>query len=317
MFVYLISRFGVDQIIMNIRHARWSLLYVVGVWFAIYLLNTLAWKLALGKEGKKISFPYLFMVTVSGFVINYITPVVALGGEPYKVKKLADAIGAAHSLSAVVLYRMVHLLGHMALLLTGIAAALVFLPLPFAMVGMLSVAGAVILTIILFTLAGYRKGIFERLKLFFEKHSVFRALTNRLKTYEQNLKEMDQVLTHTFRQERARFYGSLAAEYFGRALMAVEVYLIVNGIGVHITLVSALFMFIMYSIIINLFFFIPMNIGAREGGLYLGLESLALPPLLSIYFGIVMRIREFVWILIGLLFIFLTNPKPQTESPAI
>jgi hypothetical protein len=52
-----------------------------------------------------------------------------------------------------------------------------------------------------------------------------------------------------------------------------------------------------------------MNLGAREGGLYLGLESLALTPLLGVYLGIVMRLREFVWILFGLLFILLTGEK--------
>ncbi|HLX12219.1 MAG TPA: lysylphosphatidylglycerol synthase transmembrane domain-containing protein [Bacteroidota bacterium] len=317
MLSYLVSKFGVDKILANIQRAGWSLVYVIGVWFVIYLLNTISWKLVLGKAGKKISFPYLFMVTVSGFVLNYITPVVALGGEPYKVKKLSDAIGATNSLSAVVLYRMVHLLGHMLMLLTGIVAAITFLPISNVLRLILAGAGVVITLVIMFTLAGHRNGIFRRLQKFFGSYAIFSKISRALQAREESLEEMDAIVTETFRNSRGTFYLALISEYISRALMAFEVYLIVNGIGVEISIVSALFMFIMYSIIINLFFFIPMNIGAREGGLYLGLESLALPPLLSIYFGIVMRIREFVWVLLGLLFILLTNEKQPVQPSAM
>ena len=85
--------------------------------------------------------------------------------------------------------------------------------------------------------------------------------------------------------------------------MGVEVYLILYGVGIETTIASALFLYVVYSIIINLLFFIPLNLGAREGGLVLGLEALAISPLLGVYLGVVMRVREFFWILLGLLFI--------------
>ncbi len=129
LFAFLVTEFGHDAILANVQRAGWSLAYVVVVWLGIYLLNTAAWSLVLGAQGARIGFGRLFMVTVSGFVINYITPVVALGGEPYKVSALAGTLGAGRSVSAVVLYRMVHLLGHMLLLHTGVLAALVLLPL--------------------------------------------------------------------------------------------------------------------------------------------------------------------------------------------
>src|SRR5690349_11542051 len=110
MFSFLVWKFGVGQILANVERAGWSLVYVIIVWLFVYLLNTLAWKISLGKHANRISFMKLFTVTVSGFVLNYITPVVALGGEPYKVKALSDSLDPKESLSAVVLYRMVHLL---------------------------------------------------------------------------------------------------------------------------------------------------------------------------------------------------------------
>jgi uncharacterized protein (TIRG00374 family) len=316
-FGYLVWRFGFDQILSNIEKAGWSLFYVILVWCGIYLLNTLAWKLVLGDHGRQVKFSTLFMVTVSGFVLNYITPVVALGGEPYKVKALGTLMDTKRALSAVVLYRMVHLLGHMLLLLTGVVAALAFLSLPLSLNMLLGLIGVLILSVILLTLLGHRDGVFERLKNFLDRFRLLRRLSAGLQHYEDNLTEMDHVITDVYRNQRSQYYFSIIVEYMSRALMGVEVYLILRGIGVDVTIASALFLYVSYSIIINLLFFIPMNLGAREGGLVLGLESLALPPLLGVYLGVVMRIREFFWILLGLLFILIAAHKQkihQTEA---
>jgi hypothetical protein len=48
-----------------------------------------------------------------------------------------------------------------------------------------------------------------------------------------------------------------------------------------------------------------MNVGAREGGILLGMEGLAADPVTGVSVGIILRIREFAWIAIGLLFILL------------
>jgi uncharacterized protein (TIRG00374 family) len=316
-FVYLVSRFGLDQIAANIERAGWSLLYIVGLWLVIYLLNTFAWRLVLGEPGKKISFLQLFLVTVSGFVINYVTPVIALGGEPYKVKVLSRIFGTQHSVSAVVLYRMVHLLGHMLLLLTGIVIAVVFLPLPPAVIGALVFAGVVIGALVIVTLIGNRDGIFERLHGMLGKLPFLRRTARRIDRYRDEVKSMDQALTEVYRHRRDNFYAAVGLEFLSRVCMGVEVYLILYGIGMPINFVTAMFLYVVYSLIINILFFIPLNLGAREGGLALGLESLALPALLGVYLGVVMRIREFVWIMIGLLFIFFTAEKHHPPSPKI
>lgn len=316
-FIYLISRFGLDQIVANIGRAGWSLLYIIGVWFVIYILNALAWRFVLGESAKKISFPQLFMVTVSGFVINYVTPVIALGGEPYKIKALSGRFGVQQSLSAVVLYRMVHLLGHMLLLFTGIVLALVFLNLPTAVVATLILAGTVVAAIVFITLMGHRDGIFERLHRLLQKLPFLRRLVGRVVRYRDEVRAMDDALTDVYRHRRDRFYLAVGLEFLSRVCMGFEVFLILYGIGIPVSMVSAMFLYITYSMIINILFFIPLNLGAREGGLALGLESLALAPLLGVYLGVVMRIREFVWIMIGLLFIFFTTEKNRSPSPNI
>lgn len=314
LFAFLVTEFGLEAILANVRRAGWSLAYVVVVWLGIYLLNTLSWSLVLGAQGARIGFGRLFMVTVSGFVINYITPVVALGGEPYKVSALAGTLGAGRSVSAVVLYRMVHLLGHMLLLLAGVVAALVFLPLGDAVNAALCAAGLLIGLVIGATLLGHRHGIFERLVRGLARVPLLGRLAKGLAAQGPALTEMDAAITEVYRDRRGTFYAAVLLEFLSRALMGAEVYLILHGVGVEVTFASALFLYLVYSIVINVMFFIPMNLGAREGGLYLGLESLALTPLLGVYLGIVMRLREFFWIVLGLLFLLFTPEKGRVKT---
>ena len=302
-FVYLVSRFGVGQITANIAKSGWSLLYALLVWLVIYVLNTFSWKLLLDKEGKGVSLLRLFMVNVSGFAIDTITPVVALGGEPYKVKALAGVMGARKSLSAVLVFRMVHVLGHMLMLLVGIFAALYFLSLPVSLVWVLVVVGAVTMFIVVLILSGLRSGVFHRIQAVLGKIKFLSRLSEALRKHETDFHEMDRVVTYVYRNHQAKFLLAVILEFLCRACMGVELYLILHGTGVEISMVSALFLYVAYSIIINVVFFIPLNLGVREGGLYLGLESLALAPVLGIYLGVMIRIREFIWILLGLLLI--------------
>jgi hypothetical protein len=71
------------------------------------------------------------------------------------------------------------------------------------------------------------------------------------------------------------------------------------------------------SLIINLFFFMPFELGAREGGLYLVLGSLNIIPGVGIYIGLVNRVREFFWILVGLVLIQFNGKKKERGTKDI
>jgi hypothetical protein len=237
------------------------------------------------------------------------------------MKTLSGMMGARQALSAVILFRMVHTVGHMLMLLTGIVAGLLFLSLPSTLDWMLAIGGGVMAIVLIVMFSGFRDGVFQRLEKFVGKVKLLRRVSDVLKRHEHNLHEMDHVVTDAYRNKRGKFYLALFMEYLCRACMGLEVYLILHGAGIDISMASALFLYVAYSVIINLVFFVPLNLGVREGGLYLGLESLALPPTLGIYLGIVIRIREFIWIMVGLVLILLltrmntkTIPYPHDQT---
>ncbi|HLB01246.1 MAG TPA: flippase-like domain-containing protein, partial [Bacteroidota bacterium] len=263
-FGSLVLSFGIGKILDNLASAGPGLALAVLIWLAIYLLNTLSWKLALGPAGDATSFGKLFMITVTGFIINYITPVVALGGESYKVQALSGGMGSPGAVSAVVLYRMVHLLGHMLLLLAGIAVAFFVVMLNPPMAVALGLAGLVILAVIGLTLKGAREGVFDRIAAVVGKYRILTFLARPVGAYREELAAMDRVLTGVARNDRRAFLLSILLEFISRVLMGVEVWIVLGALGAGVSPLQAIFVYVTYSIAINLFFFIPMNVGARE-----------------------------------------------------
>ena len=318
LFVYLVASFGAGTIIAHVAAAGWQLLAVFLLWFVIYALNTTAWRLALGANRGGVGIGRLFMITVSGFVINYLTPVVALGGEPYKAGALSGPMGAQKAISSVVLYRMVHLLGHMTFLLAGIAAAFLFVPLRPAVTAALAATGLVVGIVIFLTLRGTRDGVFDRIAAVVTRRRFLRFLSGPVERYRGELAGMDRVITDVYRHDRPAFVASVALEFLSRLLMGVEVYVLLGALGHDVSFSAAVYVYVMYSIVINLFFFIPMNVGAREGGILIGMEGLAADPATGVSVGIMLRIREFAWIAIGLLFIVIApglKEEGKGENP--
>ena len=80
----------------------------------------------------------------------------------------------------------------------------------------------------------------------------------------------------------------------------------------------------MSTAILNLFFFVPYELGSREGGMYLIFNLLGLEPGWGVYAVIVNRLREVLWIGAGLALLplgrargarSLDTPDRRTEDP--
>ncbi len=298
-FSLLIYQFGIRNIVENIVKTGWGILYIFAIWLVVYVLNTTAWWMMLGTEMKQVTFFQLFMITVSGFAINYITPMIGLGGEPYKMYVLARKVGTHQSVSAVILYRLLHLLAHTMILLTGVISALLFVPLSSPLALFFVALGVGLLLFIIFILSRHQHGVFQQIVGLMDRFPMFHPLAARLQTKQEEVLNMDRILTYAYRHNRKNFYTALVLEYLSRCCMVVEVYVIMQSIHVGVTFGQAFFMYTVYSLAINLLFFIPFNVGVREGGLYVALQNLVLTPILGVYIGIVMRIREFLWIIVG------------------
>ncbi len=316
-FAWLISDFGISNIIENVKKSGWWFVPVVGVWGIVYYLNAWAWYYVIDAKNKKVPFTNIYGITLSGFAINYITPFVNLGGEPYRVIALKDKIGLHSAVSSVILYTMLHFLSHFIFWVTAIIFAGILLPLASGLKITLLSAFVVLSVLIWFVFSRHKKGIFASLINFVSRLPFLNSLHKKLTKKEESLLKIDEEIKQLFNERKNHFYLALFFEYAARIVASLEFLFILKAIGVDISFMEAFYISAGSSLIINIFFFMPFELGTREGGLYLVLDSLGLAAGVGIYIGLVNRVREFFWILIGLILIQFNGKKKEKTTKDI
>jgi uncharacterized protein (TIRG00374 family) len=302
-FGYLVWSFGVDNIIFNIRKTGLWFIPIISVWCIVYLLNTIAWYLLINKGNSKVGFFELFGITLSSFAINYITPVINLGGEPYRALSVKENVGIGKAVSSTIMYNIVHILSHFLLWITGVILVyFVFRP-ELMLTLILAAALGVMLFVLWFFFTRRQFGVFRTVSKFLEHKKLFNWIYRKLLEHKDTLDVIDRNLTETMKKRRSSFYPALALEYIARLIAPAEFYFIMYSIGQPVTIFDAIYIYAASSLILNILFFVPMEIGAREGSLLFIMQSLGLPAGIGIYAAIVNRMREFFWILTGLIFI--------------
>lgn len=88
-----------------------------------------------------------------------------------------------------------------------------------------------------------------------------------------------------------------------RILICVEIILMMKAINIPITFVQSVLIESIQSLISNLFFFMPMQMGTREGGFVIIYGILSIPVAYGVFVSISKRMRELFWTVIGILLI--------------
>lgn len=325
MFIYLVWRFGIDNLISNIQKTGIWFLPIIGIWLAIYLLNTYAWyiiadSLKASKSEKSFStviFFEIFAISLSSFAINYVTPLVNLGGESYRALASKDLLGVKRAVSSTLMYNMLHMMSHIYLWIAGAAFLFFILPLSIGFILGITVFILLLILLLIFFYSRYRQGIFKSALGIISKIPILKKLYIKLQRKENTLFAIDGEITYFYTERKRKFYYALIIEFVARVIAALEFYFILYSIGIDTNFFEAFYIYAASSLMLNILFFMPMEIGAREGSLYLVMESLNISSGIGIYAALVNRVREFFWILVGLLLIQVSGFKKTHPRRAI
>ena len=121
-------RIGVGQIIANASAVGWLFGPIVLLYGVAYTCNTAAWRLTMADASPRPGFWRTYAMTVSGFSLNFVTPMVNAGGEPYRIAALAAWLGRRRAASSVVLHKMLHSLALLLVWLTALLLGVAMLP---------------------------------------------------------------------------------------------------------------------------------------------------------------------------------------------
>lgn len=300
------------ELLSNLKSAGIYLPLILLLWMFVYLINTLSWYIILRSGGNtsSLTFARLYKYTVSGFALNYVTPVGLMGGEPYRIMELTPFVGVERATSSVILYVMMHIFSHFALWLSAVVIYVIFYPVSWEMGIVLSIVTVLCLLLSIIFVKGYRHGMavaFVRLgsKIPFLKQRAIRFS----ETHKERLENIDKQIALLHQQRKSTFYTSLFLEYVARIACCAEVWLILNVLTTNVSFVSCILILAFSSLLANLLFFLPMQLGGREGGFALAVGGLALSGAYGVYTALITRVRELVWIVIGLALMKIGNKK--------
>lgn len=268
-------------------------------------MNAISWHIIINdKTHTRVPFTYIYRLTISGYVLNYVTPLGLLGGEPYRVMELAPHVGKTKATSSVILYSMMHVFSHFWFWLLGVILFIIVYPVDWGMGVLLGAIAAISLLVIYFFMKGYRNGLVTK---------AFRLLSHipyvccwARRFHERNaeaLQRIDSQIAALHAQRKSTFYLSLGFELMARIISSLEIYVLMRILTSDVTIVDSILIMAFSSLFSNLMFFIPMQIGAREGSIALVSERLHLTAGYGLFTGLLCRLRELCWIIIGLVLI--------------
>lgn len=296
-----------SEVCRGIGRAGYWFVAVIALWAALYVINTASWYIIIksGEEKKnKISFWWLYKITISGFALNYATPGGLMGGEPYRIMELAPKIGTERASSSVILYVMTHIFSHFWFWFVSIFLYLATQPLNMSMSVMLAVIGGFCILGFWFFLSGYKKGIAVRIMNVIKhvpglKKRVGRFIDNN----RERLSAIDGQIAALHRQSRATFVAAVLLELICRMLSAFEVMFVLMVLTPDVDYVQCVLIVAFTTLIANLFFFMPLQLGGREGGFLMSVTGLSMTAGAGIFLALIVRLRELIWTAIGLLLI--------------
>jgi hypothetical protein len=315
-FAYLVARIGVGQLLADGARTGWLFVPIVLLYGVVCACNAGAWWLSMADEPSRPPYWRTYAITVASFSLNFMTPMVNVGGEPFKIAAVAPWLGLRRAAGSAVLYQMLHTLGMLLSFLTAVVLGAVLLPPHPAIRASLAVTFVGLAALVLLLLTGHRHGGLERLLDLVHRIPLLDRLARRLEPKRAMLAQMDEQITGFYHRQPRRFFQAVALEYLSRSIFMIEYVLIAQGVGLSITFAQAYVIGGLSSLVQNIIFFVPFEVGTKEGSLYLVFQLLGLDPALGVYTAIVSRVRDLLWIGGGLALVWFSGRRTQARAAA-
>lgn len=308
----MVSQLDFQEVWDGIQRAGYWFLAVVLLWAVLYIFNTSAWwiiiksgeKAVKGARSSSFSFLWLYKITVSGFALNYATPGGLMGGEPYRIMSLSPYIGTERATSSVLLYVMTHIFSHFWFWLLSCVLYVCTQTVDAFMAVLLTLIAAFCLTAIWFFLKGYKKGIaVSGMRILSHIPLLKRWAKRFFESHAEQLATIDKQIAALHGQNPRTFFLAVFLELSCRVVSALEIFFILLVIMPSANYLQCILILAFTSLFANMLFFIPLQLGGREGGFLLSAKGLAIGAREGIFVALLVRLREIIWTAIGLLLI--------------
>ncbi len=287
----------------------------------MYTLEAYGWRLTLGTQGEGVGFLRLFAIRASGEAVNLTTPVGFVAGEPVKAHLLnRHGVDMVTAVASVVIAKTTMTISQVAFMLMGVAIGTWVLSHKTASLepGALGIAVALCAGLFFFgtglILLVQRRGLFTATLNALHRWRIHIPF---LDTRADKLLALDRAILDFYGTNRRVFLLSTGFCYLGWLAEALEVYVMLSCLSLAVPPLSAMAIAALSVFIKGGTFFIPGSVGVQEGGNVFLLIAFGFNDVDGMAFALLRRLREVVWITIGLIFLAaLRTPSGAPGRPA-
>ena len=229
---------------------------------------------------------------------------------------LKPKIGTERATASVLLYVMTHIFSHFWFWVLSIVLYVLTQELNTFMAIMLSLTGGFCSLCIWFFLAGYRRGLAVRgMKLLGHIPGIKHWARRFIEGHREQLDNIDRQVAALHNQNPRTFLTVVLLELACRVCSALEVMFILLVLYPSVNYIDCILIIAFTTLFANMLFFMPLQLGGREGGFLMSVSGLGLTATAGIFVALLVRIRELIWTAIGLLLIKLDRTSLREKPP--
>ncbi len=273
---------------------------VLGLYFIAFLLDTMTWTLAIPSLPLNIKWVHrTFVIRLVGEAFNNTIPGGGVAGEPVKASLIKSyyGIGYQEGVTSLILAKTINMISLCLFLCFGFLMMITSgkLPLEAKQVSLAGLITVLLATLLLFLVQKIH--LTSRMTKFLTQFKIAFSL-NKWLSY---LKEFDIRLSNFYQKHWERFGIALALALGNWMLGALEIYYVMKFLGAPVSLSEAYIIEAVAQMVRMGTFFIPMSIGTQEVAFLVIVDLITGSSTVGMALGIIRRLREIIWIAVGLI----------------
>jgi glycosyltransferase 2 family protein len=311
-YVWFLTHYGPGEVIHYVRLAGWGLVLTISLESVARFANTLGWRVTITDYPRNLSLLELFAARIGGEAVDYTTPSAQLGGQFVMALAVRQKLRMPVGLATVVVAALAEALGQIGFITLALLSTAGLVPAVARL--MWPIAGGFALALAL--AAGF---FFVQTRRPFAH--LWRAAARfdfaRIAKYEVKAAadEADSILLEFYTRHRVRFALSCLCYLFAWSLGPIEIYILLRLLHEPASVQVVLLVEALGLLIERATFLVPAKLISQEGGKALILAMLGYPAGVGFVVGFLRRVKEMVWVLLGL--ICLALHRAVAERPPL
>jgi uncharacterized membrane protein YbhN (UPF0104 family) len=316
-YVWFLRHFGLSHVIRSVRLVGWGLLVTILLETIARLANTIGWRVTIKNYPRDLGFGELFVARIAGEAIDYVTPSAQLGGQFVMALLVRRKLAMATGLATVIVASLAEAVGQIGFISGALITTLpsearvhhLFWPVAGGMTIAVALAGGFLYVQL--------KQPFSHLWKAAAKFEIPQLANPEVQAAAA---DADALLTDFYAHQRPRFALAGCCYFLAWSMGPLEILIYLRLLHQPFTWMTPLLVEALGLLVERATFLIPGKLVSQEGGKALILGLLGYPAGIGFAIGLLRRLKEMTWVLLGLTGLsihrMVTERTPAVAAPS-